>query len=246
MSCRRRVRPLLFATVGLIAALTAAACGDPAQPIARDAVYGTAPTYRLTDQNGRTVSSRAFAGKVQVVTFLFPYCTTHCPLEARDLALIQHQIRSGPLHGRVQLVSFNVDPAGSGPAQLRAFIAQYGGQPANPDWEYLTGTPAQIRRVVTGGFHIYYQRISIAAENAEIAKQKAGGNYTPQPEEPNALAHRAHVDYDIEHEDYVEILRPDGQIATMFNQAATLTANRLLTAMQAVLAGRPVPPQPAD
>ncbi|MGA7540332.1 MAG: SCO family protein, partial [Steroidobacteraceae bacterium] len=42
--------------------------------------FGPAPHYTLTNQLGETVSSTRFAGKVQVVTFLFPYCTTYCPL----------------------------------------------------------------------------------------------------------------------------------------------------------------------
>ncbi|MEJ2436356.1 MAG: SCO family protein [Pseudolabrys sp.] len=46
---------------------------------------GPAPQYTLTNQLGQTVSSKRFAGKVQVVTFLFPYCTTYCPLIAAHL-----------------------------------------------------------------------------------------------------------------------------------------------------------------
>ena len=46
--------------------------------------YGPAPSFTLTDQTGHAIASTHFRGKVQVVSFLFPYCTTDCPLLARD------------------------------------------------------------------------------------------------------------------------------------------------------------------
>jgi hypothetical protein len=43
---------------------------------------------------------------------------------------------------------------------MRIFLQQYGWRPDDSAMEFLTGTPKQIRRVVTGGFHIAYQRVS--------------------------------------------------------------------------------------
>jgi len=45
-------------------------------------VLAAAPSYTMTNQLGEAVSSSGFAGKIQVVSFLFPYCTTMCPLIA--------------------------------------------------------------------------------------------------------------------------------------------------------------------
>ena len=256
---RRLVTPAI--AVGLIAiaaaffaaGLSARANSGPTATSAPED-YGRAPSYRLLDQNGRHVSSRAFAGKVQVISFLFPYCTSYCPLIARTTAELADAVAAGPLRGKVQLVSFNVDPAGAGPAVLRKYIAQYGGHPADPLWRYLTGTPAQIRQVVMGGFHMYFHKVSLRYEQKQLAAQEREAArqamtqpspppYTPPPHEPNPLAAHAHVNYDVTHNDYVEIVNRSGEIVAVFDQASTLTPAQLLTAIQDTLAGRPIPLQ---
>src|SRR5262245_42551704 len=80
----------------------------PAAPAGR----GAAPSFTWTDQTGRAVSSAHFRGKVLIVSFLFPYCTTDCPLLARDLALLQQALPAEGLGGKVEIVTFNVDPGG--------------------------------------------------------------------------------------------------------------------------------------
>jgi len=121
-------------------------------------------------------------------------------------------------------------------------------------WRYLTGTPAQIRQTVTGGFHIYFNKVSLRYEQKQIAEQERQAarqaitqpspqTYTPPPHEPNPLATQAHVNYDVTHNDYVEIINPAGDIVAVFDQASTLTTQQLLSAVQDALAGRPIPLQ---
>src|SRR5437762_1739640 len=69
--------------------------------------YGSAPSFTLTDQTGRAISSAHLGGKIQVVGFLFPYCTTDCPLLARNLALLQQGLAAEGLGGEVEIVTFN-------------------------------------------------------------------------------------------------------------------------------------------
>jgi cytochrome oxidase Cu insertion factor (SCO1/SenC/PrrC family) len=260
---RRRSRRLLapaIAVVGLAIAGAFFAAGLAARANSGHTAtsapenYGPSPTYRLVDQNGQPVSSREFAGKVQVVSFLFPYCTSYCPLIARTTAELADSIAAGPLRDKVQLVTFNVDPAGASPAVLHRYIAQYGGHPDDPVWRYLTGTPAQIRQTVTGGFHIFFNKVSLRYEQKQLAKQERQAArqaltqpspqpYTPPPHEPNPLATQAHVNYDVTHNDYVEIINRSGDIVAVFDQASTLTREQLLTAVNDALAGRPIPLQ---
>ena len=217
----------------LAAGLTARATESPGRATPAVATYGRAPAYRLVDQNRHLVSSRELLGRVQVVSFLFPYCRSFCPLIARTMAELADTVAAGPLRRRVQLVSFNVDPAGASPAVLRRYIAQYGADPASPVWRYLTGTPSEVRRVVTGGFHIFYDKVSLRHK-----RQQA-----PAPHEANPLGSQAHVNYDVAHEDFVEIVNARGEIVAVFDQASTLTPARLLTAIKDTLAGRAIPPQ---
>jgi cytochrome oxidase Cu insertion factor (SCO1/SenC/PrrC family) len=226
-----------LATIVFVEALPGSSTHEPATPAVQAGPedYGTAPSYTLTDQHGRPFSSAALRGRVQVVSYLFPYCTTYCPLAAATLAQTERLADRAGLTGKVAFVAFNVDPEGADHEQLAAFLRQEGIDPDNPAWHYLTGSPAQIRQVVTGGFHIFYQKVSLAEEERTEAEQKASGDYTPQPTLPNALADQAHVDYDIVHNDVIEIVDPNGTIRAIFSSASTATSDQILAAVQDAL-----------
>ena len=201
-----------------------------------------APDFRgLINQNGVQVSSAHFRGKVQVVTFLFPYCNTYCPVEAAHLVGFENMLASTPLASKVDVVAFDVDPGGTGPRQMRAFLREYGWNPAKPHWQYLTGSPTQIRRVVTRGYHVDYQKVTdsdsgsaAAGDQATPALAVAGND--PQPIVSNPLADRAHVDYDITHEDVMMLVDPQGHVRKIYDEADAVGKTRLLRDVQAVLA----------
>ena len=202
----------------------------PGQPALPD--LGAAPEYTLTNQLGQTVKSSQFRGRVQVVTFLFPYCTTICPLIAAHMTNFMTQsAEPAGLTDRIQLVTFNVDPAGTGPRQMSAFLQQYGWNPHDLHWQYLTGDPAEIRRVVTDGFHVSYHRVT----DAEEAREGAGGPAIQQPEVENDLAARAHVNYDIVHNDVIEIVDPQGRVRKIYMDGDLVSPEALMSAVKAAL-----------
>ncbi|HEX5289314.1 MAG TPA: hypothetical protein VFX25_10610, partial [Streptosporangiaceae bacterium] len=72
------------------APMAAAAVNRTADPILALAISGDstgldlpAPGFSLTDQNGRTVSLASLRGKVVLMTFLDPVCTSDCPIIAQ-------------------------------------------------------------------------------------------------------------------------------------------------------------------
>ncbi len=194
---------------------------------------GMAPRYQLTNQLGQKVSSQAFAGKVQIVTFLFPYCTTYCPLITAHLIGLEHVLKDAGLRAKVEIVAFNVAPADTGPKQMREFLAQYGWDPRDPHWQYLTGARAQIRRVVTDGFHVAYARV-MDKQGADSAVLSDPGQ-TPQLSIANPLAARAKPDYDVAHNDAIEIVGPHGHIRKIYDDADVVSNQRLLRDVKAVL-----------
>jgi cytochrome oxidase Cu insertion factor (SCO1/SenC/PrrC family) len=201
------------------------ALGSGQGAAASPADYGPAPAYVLTDQTGQRISSRHFAGTVQVVSFLFPYCTTDCPLLARTLAILQQRLAEQGLGGRVEIVTFNVDPSGAGPAQLRRFIAQYGGQAdpgaATVHWHFLTGSAKDLRNVVRGGYHIAYWKVAGAEE---------GGTTRA-----NRLAEEAQVDYDVRHTDATYLVSGRGAIVDVRQGRSAADTSALLTVLHQVL-----------
>jgi len=193
-------------------------------------VLGPAPEFRgLTNQLGESVDSSRLKGKVQVVTFLFPYCTTYCPLIAAHLAGLESTLALAGLQDRVEIVAYNVDPAGAGPAQMRSFLKEYGWHPNDPSLQFLTGTPQQIHRVVVGGYHVAYDKVPDGTD------QGGGPELTPQPEVVNKLADKAHVGYDIVHNDALEIVDPKGRIRKFYPQADVVSNSRLITAIKSLL-----------
>lgn len=193
-------------------------------------VIRPAPTYILTNQLGQPVSSKSFRGKVQIVSFLFPYCTTMCPLIAAHLANFENLgARPAGLADKVELVAFNIDPAGTGLPQMRAFLKQYGWNPDDLHWQYLTGSPAAIRRVVRNGFGVGYERVPDSAET------EGGAMPVVQPEVVNKLAEAAHANYDIVHDDVIEIVDRQGRIRKVFEDADTVGWTRLLDIVQTLL-----------
>jgi protein SCO1 len=188
-------------------------------------VIRNAPSYTLTNQLGQSVASTSFSGKVQVVTFLFPYCTTLCPLIAAHLANFENlYLRPSHLSEKVELVAFNIDPVDTGPSEMRVFMKQYGWDPKDLHWQFLTGKPEEIRRVVRDGFAVPYRRVLLSSE---VGKGMASPQVV-QPEIVNQLAATAHADFDIVHDDVIEVVDRQGRIRQIYENADTVGGLRLL------------------
>jgi cytochrome oxidase Cu insertion factor (SCO1/SenC/PrrC family) len=160
-SLRRSVATASLRTVvsvgalGLIilgAAPMAAAQASPnADPILAEAISGSAAPvnypaggFRLTDQHGRPVTLASLRGKVVLLTFLDPVCTTDCPLIAQEFRQAGQLL--GATSRRVELVAIAANPIYHSVADTRAFDRQeYLNQV--PNWLYLTGSLPQLQQV---------------------------------------------------------------------------------------------------
>jgi cytochrome oxidase Cu insertion factor (SCO1/SenC/PrrC family) len=160
-SLRRSAAAASFRTVasagaiGLIilgaAPMAAAQASPDADPILAEAIAGSAASlnfpakgFQLTDQHGRTVSLASLRGKVVLLTFLDPVCTTDCPLIAQEFRAAGQLL--GAASRKVELVAIVANPVYHQVADTQAFDRQeYLGQV--PNWLYLTGSLPQLQRV---------------------------------------------------------------------------------------------------
>jgi len=141
--------------IGLIilgAAPMAAAQANPvADTILAQAIDGSAAplnyraaAFTLTDQHGRTVTLDSLRGKVVLLTFLDPVCTSDCPLEAQEFR------QAGQLLGaagrQVELVAIVANPVDYQIGYTLAFDRQEG-LAGVPNWLYLTGSLTQLQSV---------------------------------------------------------------------------------------------------
>jgi cytochrome oxidase Cu insertion factor (SCO1/SenC/PrrC family) len=122
-----------------------------ADPIIAQAIAGSTtrldiPAYpiSLTDQNGHPVSLASLRGKVILLTFLDPVCTTDCPLIAQELRAADQLL--GPRAARVEIVAVATNPLYHTQPYLRAFDRQER-LTSLPNWLFLTGSVHQLRRV---------------------------------------------------------------------------------------------------
>jgi protein SCO1/2 len=195
-------------------------------------VKRVAPSYTMTNQLGEKISSQAFSGKVQLVTFLFPYCTTLCPLIAAHLTNLE-RLGLGPagIADKVALVSFDIDPDNTGPRDMRAFLQQYGWDPKDTHWQYLIAPEPEMRRVVSNGFSVWYKRVN----QTSGANDNTGEGGMVQPEVVNPLATRVHADYDIVHNDVLEVIDRKGRVRKIYDNADTIPWPDLLALVQSLV-----------
>jgi cytochrome oxidase Cu insertion factor (SCO1/SenC/PrrC family) len=121
-----------------------------ASPIIAQAIDGSAapldfkaPAFTLTDQNGRQVSLASLRGKVVLLTFLDPVCTSDCPQIAQEFSGADRVLGAGARN--VELVAIVANPLYRSIAYTRAFDAQER-LTSVPNWLYLTGSLAQLEQ----------------------------------------------------------------------------------------------------
>ena len=143
------------------AAPAALAQANPnADPIIAQAIAGNsaplnfaAPPFRLTDQNGRQVSLAGLRGKVVLLTFLDPVCTSDCPLIAQEFRAANQIL--GAKSSRVELVAIVANPVYSAVSYTQAFDRQEL-LASLPNWRFLTGSLPQLKQA--------WRNYSVAAE----------------------------------------------------------------------------------
>jgi len=107
-------------------------------------INSPAPSFTLTSQDGRQVSLASLRGKVVLLTFLDPVCTTDCPLIAQEMRSANAML--GGKASNTELVAVVANPTYLSTAYTRAFTAQeHLGK--LPNWLFLTGSLSQLAAV---------------------------------------------------------------------------------------------------
>ena len=140
--------------------MAAASASTSADPIIAQAIDGSsapldfrAPAFRLTDQDGQPVSLASLRGKVVLLTFLDPVCTSDCPLIAQEFRQADQILGGNARH--VELVAIVTNPLYYQRVYTRAFDHQEH-LDGLPNWRYLTGTLPQLKQA--------WQQYSVAAQ----------------------------------------------------------------------------------
>ena len=143
------------------APMAVASVNKNADPIVAQSIAGSnglrdtpAPDFTLTSQDGQQVSLKSLQGKVVLLTFLDPVCTTDCPIIAQEMKSADALL--GSKAKDAVLVAIVANPTYFSTAYTRAFTSEENlGQV--PNWLYLTGSLSQLTDV--------WHRYGIEVEN---------------------------------------------------------------------------------
>jgi cytochrome oxidase Cu insertion factor (SCO1/SenC/PrrC family) len=125
-----------------------------ADPIIATALNGSAAalsfraaSFSLTDQYGRPVSLASLHGKVVLLTFLDPVCTSDCPVIAQEFRQADQVL--GSRARQVELVAIVANPLYRSIAYTQAFDRQEL-LTSLPNWLFLTGSLPQLTHAWKG------------------------------------------------------------------------------------------------
>jgi cytochrome oxidase Cu insertion factor (SCO1/SenC/PrrC family) len=117
---------------------------------------GIGGSFALTDQDGRRVTDKDFAGRFMLIYFGYTFCPDVCPTELNTMALALDQLGT---RVRIVPVFITIDPQRDTPEALKAYLASFG-----PDFVGLTGSDTDIAAVAKA-YRVYYKK----AEGADDA-----------------------------------------------------------------------------
>jgi cytochrome oxidase Cu insertion factor (SCO1/SenC/PrrC family) len=173
--------------------MAAAQASRSAAPIIAQAIDGSvapldfaAPAFALSDEHGRAVSLASLHGKVVLLTFLDPVCTSDCPLIAQEFRQADQLL--GTRSRDVEMVAVVTNPVYRSVAYTRAFDAQEGLSRLS-NWLFLTGSLAELQRawqnygvaaqVVAAGGMIAHNDVAYVID--KTGRTRAELNFDPGP-----------------------------------------------------------------
>jgi protein SCO1 len=115
--------------------------------------------FRLTDQDGKTVTDADLKGKWSLVYFGYTHCPDACPTALNDISIALEDL--GTKRDAVRPVFITVDPERDTPDALKAYVTSF-----DAPILALTGTPEQVAQAAKG-YRVYYAK-----------HPEAGGEYS--------------------------------------------------------------------
>jgi protein SCO1/2 len=106
--------------------------------------------FRLTDQNGKTVTDADLKGKWSLVYFGYTHCPDACPTALNDISIALDDL--GAKRDAVRPVFITVDPERDTPEALKAYVTSF-----DAPILALTGTPEEVAQAAKG-YRVYYAK----------------------------------------------------------------------------------------
>ena len=129
------------------------ACTPPADapPLQGAAIGGP---FTLTDQDGKTVTDKDYAGQYRIVYFGYSYCPDVCPVDLQHIAqgYAAFEKADPEKAANVRPIFVSVDPERDTPEVMKQYVSAF-----HPRLVGLTGTPEQLAAAAKA-YGVYYQK----------------------------------------------------------------------------------------
>jgi protein SCO1/2 len=109
--------------------------------------------FRLTDQNGKTITDQDLKGHPFLVFFGFTHCPEVCPTALFDISEILGRL--GPDAERVNALFITVDPERDTPEKLKEYLSSF-----NPRLIGVGGD-ADALAAVAKAYRVYYKKVPL-------------------------------------------------------------------------------------
>jgi protein SCO1/2 len=110
-------------------------------------------SFRLTDQNGKTITDQDLKGRPFLVFFGFTHCPEVCPTALFDISEILGKL--GPDAEKVNALFITVDPERDTPEKLKEYLSSF-----NPRLIGVGGN-AEALAAVAKAYRVYYKKIPL-------------------------------------------------------------------------------------
>jgi protein SCO1 len=150
------------------------------------------PDFTFVNQSGKTVHLSQFRGKPLLLTFVYTRCPVpdYCLLMSNNFGEVLRHLQGTPAFDKAQLLSISIDPAYDRPPVLREYGKRYVGSldPSFLHWEFVTGTPQEIRRAADffglsynqdQGQIVHTLRTVLVGAQGKIVKVYPGNQWKP-------------------------------------------------------------------
>ena len=111
------------------------------------------PDFTLTNQDGRKITMKDFAGKALGITFIYARCPLpdYCIRMSTAFSDLALQLNGDPeLKDKIRLLSVSFDPANDTPEKLKSYGIGYLGKDAKPDftvWQLGVAPDPEVRKI---------------------------------------------------------------------------------------------------
>lgn len=109
--------------------------------------YHRIADFRLTNQNGKSITQNWVKGSIYIADFFFTTCPSICPIMTDNMRGLQTQFEKDD---QIRLLSFSVTPEIDSVAQLKKYAIEKG--VIDQKWNLLTGPKKEIYALARKSF----------------------------------------------------------------------------------------------